>query len=63
MDDARRAVEADVKDSEVKEEDVVWREEEVEREMNDDEEEVEEQKEWRDADCRVIVNVRLTQWR
>jgi hypothetical protein len=47
----------------VTEEDVVWSDEEVEDAMEVDEEEEEDEprekeKTWKEADCRIIVNVR-----
>ena len=52
LDEAQNAAEIDITDAEVTEEDVLFFEDEP-----DDED---EDKVWDDADCRIIVNVRLS---
>lgn len=72
MEEAQSTVEIDVTDKEATEDDVVWSDDEVEEAMDldhlpvngdangEDEEDVEvvnKEKEWKEADCRIIVNV------
>ena len=55
VEEAQNAVEIDITDAQVTEDQVVWSDEEVEGEIMALDEEME--KAWDEADCRIIVNV------
>ncbi|RSH92744.1 Chromatin structure remodeling complex protein sfh1 [Saitozyma podzolica] len=74
VEEAQSTVEIDVTDKEATEDDVVWSDDEVEEAMDldhlpvngdangEDEEDVEvvkKEKEWKEADCRIIVNLEV----